>query len=366
MNPNPLDAMMGPGYHAANQQPGGPGPVPPTATPPPVGSPGAPMPGAVPPTGAPAPQLGQQNPFSPWTPIGQPPAPGTGGVPGMPQLQGPGQLPPPALGQYGPGTQFGGVSTVNPQAQQADYGSVNQFADQAYQQSRRYLDPQQASENRRFDQELINRGIDPNSQAGQLAADQLSRQQNDQNSKAAFDAMQFGQNVQNQMFQQDLARSGLAGQMQLGSWQNNTAMNNTLANIFGTQAGMLGNMNNAMASMYGSQLGLQGNINNNRTQQYLGDLGHRLGLGNLELNRQRQDWNEYTDLEGMNQWEANFNRQGDWRNQDLALAMLGMQMPGGGTTGSPQVGGIGDPSAPWAEFIGSQWDAWNSRNGGGS
>jgi hypothetical protein len=42
----------------------------------------------------------------------------------------------------------------------------------------------------------------------------------DQNSGAAFDSMQFGQGIQKQMSDQELANQGIARDMQLGSWQN--------------------------------------------------------------------------------------------------------------------------------------------------
>ena len=312
--------------------------------PPPAGAPMGPQnPNAVmppPPGMAPGmpPKTGSNNPYSPHAPVANVPAPGMPGLPGAPNMTG-----------YADGTQFGGQTTVNPQAAPADYNSVRGFADQAYQQSMRNLQPQMDSQNRRFDQQLINQGLDPSSEAGRLAADQLARNQNDLQSKAAFDALQFGQGIQNQMFGQDLQRSQLAGQMQMGDWANNTAMNNIRAGI------------------YGDQLGFKSNANAQEVAKYQSQLAHQLGMGNLDLSRQQQDWNEYNDLEGMNQWQANFNRTGDWRNQDLMLAMMGMgnQMPGGGVNGNIGVGAgaSASPAQIWGDTFGQQWDKWNTRGG---
>jgi hypothetical protein len=189
---NPMQVAP-PGYpeYSGGQQPGG-------GAPPPTGggnvsAPNMPRPPSLP--GMPAP----------------PPLPGMPNQPGLPDqnLQ--------ASNQYG-GQQIAG-STPS----QADYNSVQGYADAAYQNSRRYLDPQQKQQNQRMDQELINQGIDPNSPQGKMKADALARQQADQNNAASFGAMQFGQGIQNQMAQQELANQGLAGQMQQALWQNQTA-----------------------------------------------------------------------------------------------------------------------------------------------
>jgi cobyrinic acid a,c-diamide synthase len=63
---------------------------------------------------------------------------------------------------------------------------------------------------RRGAQELINKGIDPYSEAGQKAFRQKEMSQSDQMSKAAFDALGFGAGLQEQMFGQDAQRSQLA------------------------------------------------------------------------------------------------------------------------------------------------------------
>jgi hypothetical protein len=123
-----------------------------------------------------------------------------------------GMPPPPQgnayTGQYSPfqnsdGTPVGGGSMYG-QVSPADYGSVQNYADQAYDNSRRYIDPQQEQETRRLNQSLINKGIDPNSAQGQRMMEEMSMRQGDQNSASAFDALGFGQGIQDQMAQQAL------------------------------------------------------------------------------------------------------------------------------------------------------------------
>ncbi len=111
------------------------------------------------------------------------------------------------------GFDFEGVSPVNPQADPFDYGQVSDFADAAWEQSMRYLEPQFQTEDRRHEQMLINKGLDPNSEAGMEALRRKEVGQNDLLSKSAFDALGFGTDLQNQMFGQDATRSGFANDM---------------------------------------------------------------------------------------------------------------------------------------------------------
>ena len=98
----------------------------------------------------------------------------------------------------------------------ANYQGVEQYSDAAYDESRRYLDPQQAQQTRRMNQEQINRGIDPNSVQGQQMGDQLFMRQGDQNNAAAFGAMQFGQGIDKQMRDQQMGFGALDYQQNMG------------------------------------------------------------------------------------------------------------------------------------------------------
>lgn len=314
---------------------------------------------------------GQQNPFmgmppqnsywgnyaggaaGPWREAAMPEMPGTAGGAGMPTPPGMGRAP--GAPNFGDGTQFGGQSTVNAQANPADYGSVQGFADSAYQQSMRYLQPQMDQQNRRTAQDLINAGLDPTSAAGQAQLDQVSRGQNDAMSKAAFDALGFGQGIQNQMFGQDLSRSQLASQNQANLW-------GALNNRFGTQAGIYGNQLGFGSNIFGSQAGMYNNQANNNASMYNAQLGHSADMGRLDVLRQQQDWGQLMDMERNNQWTANFNRQGDqWRTN------LGLELAGFGGINQPSMGGIGaptqNPAAPWGDLGTNLW-GWGADNGG--
>ena len=122
--------------------------------------------------------------------------------------------------------QYGGQQIAGADPSQADYGSVQNYADAAHENAMRYLEPQQAQQNRRMQQELINKGIDPNSAQGQEMQNMLAMQQGDAQNAAAFNALGFGQGIQNQMAQQEQAKAGLAGQMEMARNQNQLGWGN--------------------------------------------------------------------------------------------------------------------------------------------
>jgi hypothetical protein len=192
----------------------------------------------------------------------------------------------PYTGQYSP---FNDTNTAMPpppgwgagSVPPADYGSVQNYADDAYSNARRYLDPQQEQDNRRFQQEMQNKGIDPNSAMGQDQYEQMMRAHGDQNSGAAFDSLGFGQGIQGQMADQQL------------------------------------------------QWGNQGNA------RYGIDKGYDLGMGNLDMNRQGQDFGQMLDLDA-NQFRNNaYNDSQDQYRDQLYLAMYGQNPVPAGSTINP-------------------------------
>jgi len=235
--------------------------------------------------------------------------------------------------------EYGGQQIAGAQPNAADYNSVQNYANAAYENSQRYMAPQHASQNRRMQQEMINKGIDPNSAQGQEMQKMMAMQQGDQQNAAMFGAMQFGQGIQNQMAQQKQAQAGLAGQMQQAFWnQQGNADQRRLQAYLGNQQNQLGyagleNQAN-IASMQDktSRLGIQNNYNLGMAgidaQRYTADLNHQLGMGNLDLHRQGQD----------------FNQQQQYQDQ-ITMALMGMT-PVPGTTAI-------DPTGAFNQTIGS-------------
>lgn len=320
--------------------------------------PGKTMPAPPPPTAmSPAP-----GPYSPYGNNPQPVQKPT--LPGPPEGTGPGGEIGPVAGGGGnfngwnPDEKnfYGGQQIAGARPDQADYNSVQGYADKAYENSRRYLDPQQETQNQRFQQELINKGIDPNSAQGQKAAQMLAMQQNDQNNAASFGAMQFGQGIQNQMAQQGLAQQGLAGQMQQALWQNQLGASGQNLNWqlgkMGNELGYAGlNTQTNIAGMQDktNRLGINNNYNLGmagiEAGNYRADLQHQLGMGNLDMQRQGQDFNQMLGLEGIDFRNQQYqDMQGQYQDQ-ITMALMGM-------TPVPGVNAI-DPNGAFGTTISS-------------
>jgi hypothetical protein len=240
---------------------------------------------------------------------------------------------------YDKGTSFGGQGTTGAQAGAADYAGVQGFADKAYEQARRNIDPMQEQQGRRMEQDLINKGIDPSSAQGKAMLDQQNRNFADQNNSAAFGALQFGQGIQNQMFGQNLANTQQAGDMQKASWQNQQNQQN----VYGQKYG-----NELNAGVGWGNIGA--NYAANDTNRYLGDQKYALGQGNLEVGRQQQDFNELMGYDAMDyRNQAYNNRNQQWqREMDQALLTGNPPPYGGGYTGTQ-----GSSTDPWAGLAGN-------------
>ena len=92
---------------------------------------------------------------------------------------------------------------------QPQLDSFQGYQDAAYGQAQRTIAPQQEAQNKKFEQQMINKGLQPGSKAFNLAQAQMQRGQNDQNNAASFGAMKFGQDAQQQAFGQAFQASQL-------------------------------------------------------------------------------------------------------------------------------------------------------------
>ena len=293
--------------------------------------------------------LGPNSPFTPLQPV--PPATPSPSLPYAPGTGGGGANDANFKGDFNAWNpneknQYGGQQIAGADPSQADYDSVQGYADQAYAESQRYMKPQHDQQNRRMQQELVNKGIDPNSPNGQEQMKMMAMQQGDQQNAAQFQALQFGQGIQNQMSQQELANQGLAGQMQQALWQNQLGSSGQdLQKYLGDQGfalgkGQLGNQR------YGQDLNYMLGMGGQDLQRYGMDQNYQLGQGQLDMGRQGQDFNQMMGLEGVDfRNRAYGDQRGDTQNQ-LIMQMLGM--------GGPQMGGGSlDAGGAFGQTIGS-------------
>lgn len=176
-----------------------------------------------------------------------------------PQFQGVGSAP--QLGMIGQGPQFQSIGNA-PQLQTGVQGTGMQGWDTATNLLMSRLDPQIAHQNEMSDQALANQGIMPGSQAYENAKKVLGQQQNDLRVQAQL----AGSQLQNQMFNQNLA----AGNFGNTALQNQNALN--LGNI---------GFNNALGQQnYANQLaGTQANNASLQNQ-------NTMNLGNTQFNNQ--------------------------------------------------------------------------------
>ena len=150
----------------------------------------------------------------------------------MPNAIGPGQSPgsvaPQTPTSGGPmmATSTGGVSAVNPQATGNAFANVDGYIDQSFNNAMNRLQPGLDAQRDALSQSLVDRGIGVGSEAYTKAMNQLDQSQNDAQQNAAFQAMQFGTGLQNQMFGQDAQRSQLANSLLQSQMSNRLGYDN--------------------------------------------------------------------------------------------------------------------------------------------
>lgn len=179
----------------------------------------------------------------------------------------------------------------NAQQGQKGMGAFQEYQDAAYGQAQRNIAPQQAQQNRAFEQQMINKGVPAGSKAFNLAQAQMQRGQNDQNNAANFSAMQFGQQAQQQAFGQDFQDRSLA--------QNQNQFGRTL----GEQGRQFDTGMSQRESEFGRNFGLQENQFGLQSRQ--ADFSNLLGMGNMALQF------------------GNFANQGIMSDANLAQGQLG-------------------------------------------
>ena len=164
-------------------------------------------------------------------------------------------------------------------------GAFQNFQDASYSQAQRHLAPQQEAQQKKFDQQMVNKGLAPGSKAYNLAQAQMQRGQNDQNNAAAFGAMQFGLGAQNQAFGQD--------------FQNRT---------MDMQKDQFGRSLNQRESEFGRNLGLQNRQLGEQGRQFdvgmsqrESEFGRNLGLQNDQFGLQRDMFGLQAENQAYNQ-----------------------------------------------------------------
>lgn len=157
-----------------------------------------------------------------------------------------------------------GVSPFNASAGATGIGEFQRFADNAYNESVRRLDPQFAEQQRSFEQDMVNRGIAPGTEAYDNARANFEQARNDAYATARSQADQMGLAAQQQSFGQGAVNSQGLRELLLGQ--------------MGADASRYGADRSASASMYNSNQAAQSAADRLRFDSQQGDFGNLMQL----------------------------------------------------------------------------------------
>ena len=188
-------------------------------------------------------------------------------------------------------TAVGGQSAVNPQATGNAFAGVDKYIDQSYNNAMNRLQPQIDQGRDALTQSMVDRGIGVGSEAYGEAMRTQAQGENDAMQNAAFQAMGFGTNLQNQMFGQDAQRSQLANSLVQAQMQNRLGYSNL----------------SEQGRQFNSSLGEQQRQYNDRSSQAWDDKAFR------DLN-----W-----MDGTNFRDRSYNDQQDMQWFNMRQALLG-------------------------------------------
>lgn len=206
---------------------------------------------------------------APNAPGPMPVTPGLSGGVATPQAnpmnRGQGARPPTGPGNTNPDWMpQSGVSPFDASSGATGIGDFQRFSDNAYNESVRRLDPQFATQQRSFEQDMVNRGIAPGTEAYDAARANFDQSRNDAYAGARAAADQQGLAAQQQSFGQGATNSGLLNQL--------------LQARMGADASRYGAQTSANASMHNANTAAQSAAERLGYDQQQGDFGNLMQL----------------------------------------------------------------------------------------
>lgn len=190
-----------------------------------------------------------------------------------------------------------GTSPFNVSTGAPGIGDFQRFSDNAYQEATRRLDPQFEAQQRSFEQDMVNRGISPGTEAYDNARANFDQSRNDAYATARANADQLGLAAQQQAFSQGAVNSQGLRELLLGQMA-------------------------ADASRYGAQTSANASMHNANTAA-------QSAADRLRFDSQQGDFDNLMRLLGFSQGTQGFNNQqtSNWMGQNAGL--LGLFQPGG-------------------------------------
>lgn len=236
---------------------------------------------------------------------------------------------------------------------QNPFAGAQQYTDQAYGEATRQLDPQWEQQQATFDQQMVNRGIAPGSEAYQQARSDFDRSRNDAYSQARGQAMQQGLGAQNQMFQQGLAESGLSNQLvQALIGANTSVANQQLGGNASIMQQLLGGNQGIAQSIIGGNAQTASARSSAGASRYNADRNFQMGQDQLAAQVNQQDFGNLMSLLGMGQGVNSYNNGLLTQDQQRNQSFFG-NMP------NQQYGGI-DVQNPYSQQYGGQMNQWQA------
>ena len=271
-----------------------------------------------------------------------------GGAPNlgfMQQLQG-------LFGQNAGGTGDGSAAnptSVAPTDANSLFNAGQSYADTAYSQATRQLDPQWQQQEAQFNQQMVNQGLAPGSAAYETAKANFDQAKNDAYSQARAQSQQQGLAAQAQGFGQGLSQSQLSSQLAQALLGANTSLaNQQLGGNASLMSALLGGNSNIAQQLIG------GNATMNAAQA--GANASRFATSqNHDIQQQNLDNGMLMQLLGLGNGVTQYNN-GLINNDQNRNMQFFQYLPSGG-------GGSGiDVQSPYNNQYTGNMNQWNYQN----
>jgi len=236
----------------------------------------------------------------------------------------------------------GGISPFNVSANPADMSPFQSFIDQAYAAQTRNLDPQWQQADRDFAQQMVNQGLAPGTEAYDNARANFDRARTDAYTQARTAASGIGAQMQNQIFGQGLAQSGLLSELLRAREAGDVSR---YGSRLGAEASIAGANAAAGASQANAAMAAQTAANSLAYQREQGDFSNLMSLLGLGMSAQ-----------GMNNAAAGQNNSALAQLFGMNSGLFGMIPQGGGS----QI----DVTSPYMNQYQGQWNnaMYNQQN----
>lgn len=255
---------------------------------------------------------------------------------------------------------FNTSGQVNPTSAQSLADAGQSYADTAYQQATRELDPQWQAQQKQFDQQMVNQGLAPGSQAYETALTNFNNAKNDAYAQARNQAQTQGLAAQAQGFGQGLSQGQLGAQLAQALLGSNTSIaNQQLGGNASVTNQLLGGNQALMNALLGGNSGIAQQLIGGQAQMNAANASagaSRYATSqNHDIAQQQLDNNLLTSLLGGGLGITSYNNGLLNNDQQRNMNFFGY-MPNG--AGNGQI----DVQNPYNNYYNGQMNQWGYQN----